>query len=146
VNQDLAINVIRLDGETYHREGINYSTVREYAHKMMSGTLFPPINVFFDGDNYWLADGLHRIEATILTGKSIINTFITQGGYRDATFFGISYEDPKGLPHNQKDLVKCLKIVFSDQAWSKMNNQEIAIHCRTNKFFVNYLRKELYIS
>ena len=33
---------------------------------MRAGDQFPPIDVFFDGQNYWLVDGFHRLQAHVL--------------------------------------------------------------------------------
>jgi ParB-like chromosome segregation protein Spo0J len=35
---------------------------------MAAGGVFPPIVVFFDGAEYWLGDGFHRIIAAVALG------------------------------------------------------------------------------
>ncbi len=42
---------------------INETTVADYAADMASGAGFPPVVVYFDGTDYWLADGFHRVRA-----------------------------------------------------------------------------------
>jgi hypothetical protein len=55
---------IRIDGGTQPRQEINYEVVKDYAELMREGVAFPPVTVFFDGVDYWLADGFHRYHAT----------------------------------------------------------------------------------
>lgn len=46
----IPIKKIRLDGNTQSRIDINYDVVLEYADDMRKGDVFPPITVFFDGN------------------------------------------------------------------------------------------------
>ena len=56
----LNLDAIRLDGETQARVALDSTQVAEYAEAMRDGDKFPPIVVFHDGSDYWLADGFHR--------------------------------------------------------------------------------------
>ena len=60
----LNVSSIRIDGGTQSRSRIIQETVDDYAVAMAEGAEFPPIVVFFDGKEYWLADGFHRYHAT----------------------------------------------------------------------------------
>ena len=59
----LPIEDIRTDGGTQPRVQMHQPTIKEYIDDMKNGALFPPLTVFYDGAEYWLADGFHRIEA-----------------------------------------------------------------------------------
>jgi len=50
------------------RAAINEATVSEYAKHIEDGGEFPPIIVYFDSKDYWLADGYHRLLATERVG------------------------------------------------------------------------------
>ena len=52
------ISAIRTDGGTQARLKLNKDVVKEYSEHMKDGDKFPPIIVFHDGSEYWLADGL----------------------------------------------------------------------------------------
>src|SRR4030067_1046763 len=62
------------------REAINKATVAEYVERIESGAQFPPIIVFFDGDNYWIADGWHRLKAHERSGWLTIFAEPKNGG------------------------------------------------------------------
>jgi hypothetical protein len=59
----LALSAVRFDADCQSRVCLDEETVAEYAYRMREGTEFPPITVFFDGSEYWLADGFHRYAA-----------------------------------------------------------------------------------
>ena len=60
----LNLAVLRLDGDTQARLALSQEKVQEYAALMEDGEEFRPIDAFFDGSDYWLADGFHRYFAT----------------------------------------------------------------------------------
>ena len=63
-NGNAVVKSIPLDnirtGETQSRVRIDDDTVKEYAELMSAGVELPPLVVFWDGTEYWLADGFHR--------------------------------------------------------------------------------------
>ena len=62
VDVNIPIKSIRRDGGTQPRVAINQTTVEEYASDMKEGASFPPVLLFFDSTDYWLADGYHRVD------------------------------------------------------------------------------------
>jgi len=59
----LALPALRLDGGTQPRDALHLETVQEYAEALADGATFPPVTVFHDGTDHWLADGFHRVRA-----------------------------------------------------------------------------------
>ena len=59
----LSIDQIRIDGGTQPRVKINKEHVADLAAALVAGTELPPVDVFHDGSDYWLADGFHRYHA-----------------------------------------------------------------------------------
>jgi hypothetical protein len=51
-----------IDGGTPPRLKSSPAIILEYGEAMLSGTVFPPLEVFFDGETHWLADGFHWFE------------------------------------------------------------------------------------
>ena len=70
VQLDLA--VIRRDGGTQPRATMDPATITAYAEALADGATFPPVTVFHDGTDYWLADGFHRAEVFAQAGKTKI--------------------------------------------------------------------------
>ncbi len=59
------------DGSAQMRVEMKPDTVREYADEMAAGTIFPAVVVYYDGADYWLGDGFHRVEAARLLEAEI---------------------------------------------------------------------------
>jgi uncharacterized protein (DUF1015 family) len=57
--------------------------VQELASRALNGEEFPPISVYFDGKDYWVADGFHRVYATKSIRRRKIAAEITLGTYAD---------------------------------------------------------------
>jgi hypothetical protein len=45
------------------RTEMRLETVSEYATDILNGATFPPIVAFYDGADFWLANGYHQVEA-----------------------------------------------------------------------------------
>ena len=88
---------IRLDGGTQTRAGKDPGTVQDYRAAMLDGATFPPVVIFQDGPNNWLADGFHRVEAATLAGLVEIAADVRQGTARDARLFGLGANKTHGL-------------------------------------------------
>lgn len=56
----LDLDLIRIDGGTQSRVELNQETVAEYCEAYKAGANMPPVIVFYDGTDRWLADGFHR--------------------------------------------------------------------------------------
>ncbi len=78
----LAIKKIRFDGGTQSRAEINPLVVDEYASEMKRGDTFPPIDVFYDGTDYWLSRGFHRTAASVQAGFQTSTSRFTKGTKR----------------------------------------------------------------
>jgi len=55
--KQLDLSKIRTDGGTQPRTRLYEDVVSEYREAVEDGAEFPPVTVFHDGADYWLADG-----------------------------------------------------------------------------------------
>ena len=80
---NLPISNITQDPEIQIRAtSMDWLIVDAYIESAKQGAIFPPVVVFFDGDNYWLADGNHRLEVARRIGQEWIDAEVKQGGKR----------------------------------------------------------------
>ena len=132
---------IRIDGNTQSRVSINQEAVTHYAELIGDGTNLPPIIVFFDGVNYWLADGFHRFFATSSIGKKAnIVADVRKGTQRDAVLFSLNANVPHGLSLTNDDKRKAVLIMLSDPEWCELTDRAIARHCGCSRMTVARLR------
>ena len=138
----IELSKIRIDGGTQPRAELSQETVAEYAdaYKANASTM-PPVTLFFDGANYWLADGFHRYFGAKAAGKDQIAEDITPGTLRDAILFSLSANSRHGLKRSNADKRKAVKTLLDDAEWSKWSSNEIAKRCAVSHFLVDEVRK-----
>lgn len=127
---------IRIDGGTQARVALDQAVVTEYAEHMKDGDKFPPIIVFNDGSEYWLADGFHRYFATKANGMVSIEAEVKEGTQRDATLYSFGANGRRGLNINFEDKRNIIKRMLEDQEWGQWTNAQIAKHVGVSKMTV----------
>jgi ParB-like chromosome segregation protein Spo0J len=137
----LNINSIRIDGGTQSRVEINNETVSDYAEAVKVGIEFPPVVVFHDGADNWLADGFHRFHAHKHAGKASIAADILQGSVRDAILYSLAANGTHGLRRSNADKRKSVQTLLTDPAWSEWSDRKIADACGVTHPFVANLRR-----
>lgn len=137
----LELSKIKTHEASQAREEINESKIAEYAEHITNGGSFPPIIVFYDSTNYWLADGWHRLIATKRVGCLTILEEVHVGGQRDALKYALGANSKHGLPRTNADKRKAVGIALNDAEWSKLPTREIAEMCNVSHTMVAELQK-----
>lgn len=120
---------IRIDGGTQPRTEINAGLVAEYAEAMAMGVTFPPIVVFFDGVDHWLADGFHRYHAAKRADWRDIGAEVHTGTQRDAVLFSVGANAAHGARRTPADKRKAVLTLLNDEEWCQWSKVEIARQC-----------------
>ena len=136
----IAIAKLRRDGGTQPRAMLDPSTVEVYADGVREGASFPPVVVFHDGTNHWLADGFHRTEAHAVAGETEIAADIRPGTQRDAILFACGANATHGLRRTTEDKRRAVILLLRDLEWSGWSDREIAGRAHVSHPFVAKLR------
>lgn len=139
----LSIADIRIDGGTQPRAELSADLVAEYAAALLCGDAFPPITVFYDGADYWLADGFHRLEAHRQHGTTEIEPDIRQGTRRDAVLYACGANAKHGLRRTNADKRRAVETLLHDTEWAQWSDREIARRCAVTQPFVSKIRDDL---
>ncbi len=137
----LNLQAIRIDGGTQSREQINQECVSDYAELVKEGVEFPPVRVFFDGVDYYLADGFHRYFAHLNAGKASITAEVFNGTLRDAILSSLGANSNHGLRPTNADKRKAVQTMLDDFEWSDFSDREIARACCVSHVFVATIRR-----
>jgi hypothetical protein len=132
---------IRLDGGTQPRSEIDKAVCAEYGEQMKAGDKFPPIDVFFDSKDYWLADGFHRLDAYVMAvpGEAIeCNVF--KGTLQDAQWHSYGVNKTHGIRRSKKDKERAVKAALAHPAAIDKSNVQIAEHCGVDEKTVRKYR------
>jgi hypothetical protein len=139
----IELKKIRLDGGTQPRVKIEETAVQSYTEAVMDGAIMPPITVFFDGTDNWLADGFHRWHAHKRAGLVEILCDVHQGTRRDALIYSLGANHDHGLPRTNEDKRKAVMITFDDIEMCDLSDVQIAKICKVSSMTVGRIRKSL---
>lgn len=137
----IELNKIRIDGGTQSRTAVSDEVISEYATAITDGATMPPVVVFFDGVDNWLADGFHRYHAYRKAGLPSIPATIKNGTCREAKLHAAGSNGAHGFRRTNADKRRAVQMVLEDedcaQTWT---DREIAKHCAVSHSFVAAIR------
>jgi len=140
--QAVSLDKIRIDGGTQSRAAIDESTVAEYVEAIEGSAKLPPLTVFFDGAEYWLADGFHRFHAFRRLKRRSVAASVTDGTVRDALLYSAGANATHGLRRSNADKRRAVEVLLNDEEWSAWSNHEIARKTNTSPAFVASLKAD----
>jgi hypothetical protein len=141
MKKQLLIESIRTDGGTQSRAEIHQDTVAEYVEAIQAGSKMPPLLVFHDGTDYWLAEGFHRLLAHQQAGKRNVLCEIKQGTKEDAAWASAGANVTHGLRRTNADKRKATEMAI--RLRPDMNDVSLANHCGVHPNHVAAVRRSL---
>jgi hypothetical protein len=141
--EEILRDKIRTNGGTQPRAFLDSQTVENYVEALNEGASFPPIVVFYDGKEYWLADGFHRLEAYKKFKKVKVTADIRSGKLRDAVLYSVGANAVHGLPRTPSDKRRSVIRLLGDEEWSQWSNVAIAQQCGVSEGLVRDIKQEL---
>lgn len=140
MNKVMNIGALVMDERLQSRTEINEETVSDYADAIGTGAEFPAVLVYFDGINYYLTDGYHRVLAHKRAQKVSILCDVVHGTMRDAILHSTGVNAKHGMRRTYADKRKAVMTLLDDFEWSDWSNAEIARRCGVSAPFVASLR------
>ncbi len=131
------------DGGAQMRVEMKPDVVREYADAMADGAVFEPVDVYYDGSTYWLADGYHRVDAARLLDRETIEAKVLDGDARQAILHGAGSNASHGLRRTQADKRRAVERLLRDEEWGKWSDRKIAEAAKVDHKTVGKIRREL---
>jgi hypothetical protein len=140
----VALTRIRTDGGTQSRDKLSDEAIVEYTKVYASKPNdMPPIVVFYDGEEQWLADGFHRVKAALAAGRSTIRAEVKQGTQRDAILYSVGANNNHGQRRSTADKRRAVLMLLHDDEWGKRSDRWIAEKCGVDHVTVANRRAEL---
>ena len=141
-------DAIKVDGGTQMRAQLDAATVTEYADTMAEAGWgkFPPLIAYYDGTDYWLADGFHRLAAFRSIANfsdALIPADVRSGTRRDAILHAAGANASHGLRRTNADKRRAVETLLRDDEWAKWSDREIARRCAVSDVFVGKVRGDL---
>ena len=147
----VTVSNIRMDGGTQMRAGLDEQTLADYAEKFTGHHAwgdFPPVVLYYDGADYWVGDGFHRITAyqNAVIGSNpnaAIPADVRSGTRRDAILHAAGANSGHGLRRTNADKRRSVEVMLNDEEWRQWSDGNIAQRCAVSDRFVAAMRKEL---
>ena len=116
------------------------------------GVTFRPIDVFFDGTDYWLANGYHRCGAYDLLIKGGDDSYknikarVFHGTREDAIAFGAGANKEFLVPMTKEDKENAVIVLLKNKQWEIKSTSTIASHVGVGNRFVDRVKARYYNS
>src|SRR5258708_4767051 len=143
MNTSVSLADIKIDPAAQPRATTFPDKVSDYAERMALGDKFPPMVVFFDGHDHWLADGFHRYQAALGAGRDDFPCEVRGGGLRDAILFSCGANAAHGVQRTQEEKRRAVMKLLQDTEWSQWSDSEIARQAKVDHKTVARLRDEM---
>jgi hypothetical protein len=140
---NVPLHCLRLDGGTQSRAAMDEAAIAEYTEAIRQGATLPPLVTFFDGVDFWLADGFHRYHAYRAAGVETVMADVRTGSKRDAVLFSVGANAAHGLRRTNDDKRRAVKTLLADPEWTAWTDVAIAKACGVSSHFVGDLRKAI---
>jgi hypothetical protein len=110
---------------------------------MRDGEVFPPVTVFFDGSDYWLADGFHRYFGTKSNGKTSIDADVENGTVQEARKYSWKANAKRGLQLSSEDYKNIICEMYKDEETKKWSSRQIAEWVGVSHTYVSKIKNSL---
>lgn len=137
----IALDDIRIDGDTQSRQAIDESIVAEYADAYAAGATLPPVVVYFDGAANWLADGFHRYHARRRGDYKAVDAIVLEGTKTDAQWAASAANKAHGLRRTNADKRRAVQMALA--AHPDDSDRAIAEHVGVSNTLVGEIRAQL---
>jgi ParB-like chromosome segregation protein Spo0J len=138
--ETIALDKLRLDGNTQMRVVLDQTTVYRYRDDMQDGDKFPALEATFDGKHYWLTGGFHRWHAMKLLDAKEATVIVEKGSQKDAIKKALLQNHGHGLPLTNKDKRKKVEEALAICDEKDPSDYAIAKMCHLSRSFVAAVR------
>jgi hypothetical protein len=142
--QTLGIKNLRICPEMLQVRAVtDMGVCKRYSEAKAAGSVFPPVLVYFDGEDHWLADGFHRVRAYEILGLREIKAVVRRGTVDDALLGAIEEngDDRVDRKLNDEDRKHAAEIMI--RRFTNWSDNEISKRTGCNKGVVKIVRLRL---
>lgn len=135
------VDQIIFDESAQSRAATDMNVVDDYAQLWKQKVKFPPVELWFDGEAYYIGDGIHRTMGAKRAGRTTILAHVHEGTKEDALRAACAANQSHGLRRTNADKRRCVSIMLRlDAEWS---DSRVAAHVGVTDKLVAIVRKSL---
>lgn len=133
---------IRTDLGTQSRAEMYAGTVSEYVEALRRRKKLPPVRVVWDGAQFVLWSGFHRLAAYRAEGIERIPCVVTEGTVRDARRLSAGANAAHGRPRSPEDKAAAVRLLLRDAEWGQLSSNALADMADVSTHLVERVRNE----
>lgn len=138
--ESVVIDKIRTDGNTQYRDEIDERVVAQYMDAILDGAIFPPLQTVFDGSDYWLVDGFHRLRAYMGLKHRHVSVQCVSGSQSHAQYLALGVNANHGLPRNTATKKRIVEAALAHTETKSLSTYELSKLCGLSQPFINSIR------
>lgn len=139
----LPISKLRMDGGTQPRAEIDHELIEEYSQMMLAGIVFDAVDAFYDGTDYWVGDGFHRLRAADRAEVGLFDVVVHQGTVRDAKWFSFRANRQHGLRRKTADVKRIIQEALQHENSAEMSDTALAKHIGCSQSWVSEIHRAM---
>lgn len=139
----LSLQIINRSGGTQPRAALDERYIADLVEVLTNGGSLPPVDVTYDGVQYWLHDGFHRWEAHCQAERNEIDAVVHQGDLQAAQWQSYAANQAHGLRRTREDRERAIRAALKHPAGQVMSNREIAKHLGVDDKTIGKYREEM---
>jgi hypothetical protein len=122
----IGLHNIRVDSDLQSRCKLDVDYVHKFSERMICGDEFPALEVFFDGQAYWLADGFHRHAAALRASLRDFRCNVRHGTREDAIVHSAGSNREFSIERTAADIRRAAFMLFAFDEWLVKPAGEVA--------------------
>jgi ParB-like chromosome segregation protein Spo0J len=122
----LSIDKITCARDVQPRVKTDSTVVAEYAERIAAKNKLPPVVVYFDGEQHWLAEGFHRVAAHKKAHRTQIDCTIRKGSKSDAAWHALQSNKTHGLRRTVEDKQRAVQMAIAHPQGQELSDRAIA--------------------
>lgn len=129
------------------RPKLNEFRIEQIGEALTNNEPVDPLNVVYDGSQYWLWNGFHRREGYEKAKRKAAPCIVTPGTQRDAVKLALGANaDQNEEPRDRETIANAIKTALLDDQWGDQDafsNREIARWVKVNEATIRRWREKL---
>jgi hypothetical protein len=122
---------------------LDEATVESYRELLHDGVELPPVDLFHDGESFWVGDGRHRIEAAKREERATVRAKLHMGPLDDCVLFALKANAEHGLPRTDADKRRVVRTALEHSFSRDWSDRRIALECKVSPTLVGKVRESL---
>ncbi len=138
---EMPVFLLKTDKGTQRRQ-INLEVVTQYAEQMAEGAKFDPIDAVYDGKDYIVWNGFHRVNAYKKANIKMVRVSVTDGDAAEAIHLSLG-ANKDSLQRTQAEKNACARVMITDPRYEAWTDEQRANHIGVSRSTIARVKADI---